>query len=382
MIPRPHDEVRRLIGDLADQAPLRRATSAEEAAGAALVNILLRRAGLRVTTRQLRATTQRRGQYVPLALLGLAAALLAPWSAPLGAGLAICLLLLLLIDGGVAPLPILGARSASQNIIGTREIERPDGAGAARPPRWRVLLLAPLDTPMELRGLARLSGPTRRAQLGRLAIPAMVILSTLAAAWLPTLGWLLAGAAALLALLLLVGAARKADLSQHDSGLGALAALVIAARRLSGLRHVELWVVGVGAAGGDTVGVDLLAALPFQAADSLVIGVEQIGAGQLTYTSREGGLRSRPAGALPLRLAADADAADPLIDAEPRPYRADDSLIAPLRRHGLPGLTIRTQPGPSPAPDTPQPDPQIVERAARLIEGIVRRLEEGKADVK
>lgn len=379
MTPRPHDEVQRLVGDLADQAPLRRATSAEEAAGAALVNILLRRAGLRVSTRQLRAARQRRGQYVPLALLGLAAAALAPWSAPLGAGLALCLLLLLLIDGAIAPLPIVGPRSASQNIVGTREIERPDGAGAAPPPRWRVLLLAPLDTPTELRGLARLSGATRRAQLGRLAIPALAALSALASARLPALSWLLAGAAALLALLLLIGATRPADLSAHDSGLGALAALVLAARRLSGLRRVELWVVGVGAASGDTVGADLLAALPFQAADSLVIGVEQITAGQLIYTTREGGLRSRPAGALPLRLAADADAADPLIDAEPRPYRADDSLIAPLRRRGLAGLTIRSQPDIGLPPAESRPDPQLIERAARLIEGVVRQLE-GRKD--
>jgi hypothetical protein len=159
-----------------------------------------------------------------------------------------------------------------------------------------------------------------------------------------------------------------------DGGSGALAALIAAAGRLSGLGRVEVWAVGVGAAAADPGGVELLARrFPFSPANTMALAIQRLDQGQLVYVTREGALLARPADARLLRLAAAADAADTSIDAEPRPYLADDSMAAPLRRAGIAGLTLLSHPDPAAAAGPV--DPELVERAARLIVGIVRALD-------
>jgi hypothetical protein len=364
-------EIERLAEQLAGDGP-RPAASPAEARAAAVVNARLRRAGMGVSTYELRSASRPGGAYALIAALGLAVAALTPaLPAPSLAG-ALLLLLALLYDAAGAPLPPLRARAVSQNIVGTRAVA---GAGglAPRRPRWRVLILAPLDTPPARRGLARLAGPERGPVLARLAAGALLALAAALAAFAPAAPWPLAlAAAALLLLATLVADMLPLAPGPADGGLAALAALVVAASRLGTLERVEVWAAAVGAAGSDQWGAASLARrFPFEPEMTVVIALEQLDSGQLVYGTREGALVPRRADPLLLRLAAAADGADPRIDAEPRPLAGAGGLAAPLRRRGLRALTVVGRPALAAAPA----DPALIERAARLVAGIVRGLE-------
>jgi len=370
-------EIQALVDQLADQAGLRRPTSPQEATAAAFVNARLRRAGMGVSTYELRVLPRPGGAYAAVGVLGLVAGLLAPLLPFPSFLLAAALLAALLADALLAPIPPVGSRRASQNIVGTRAVAGAAGI-APRPPRWRVLILAPLDTPVQRRGLAMLAGPSRGAAIVRIG-GALLLAGACLLLWLlPGPWWPLAPVAALPFVLLLIGATRPLTVAPGDGGLAALAALVTAASRLGTLEHVELWAVAVGAAGSDPRGVQsLLRRYPFERLSTRVIALEQLAGGQLVYATREGGLRARPADPLLLRLAAATDAADPQIDAEPRALAVEGSLAAPLRRLGYGAITIVASPPPAgpPANGSYRPDPQLIERAARLVVGIVRGLE-------
>lgn len=364
-------ELESLVDQLASAGP-RPPTSPAEARAAAFVNGRLRRAGMGVSTYEVRAVRRPGGAYAAIAALGLLAAALTPLL-PLPSLLcALLILCALLYDALAAPLLPVGPRGVSQNIVGTRAIA---GAGglAPRQPRWRVLLVAPLDSPAPRAGLARLAAPARGPALLRAAAPALLA-GAAAAAWLaPAALWwpALAAAAALFAAVL------AADLlpprpAPADGGLAALAALVAAATRLGALDRVEVWAVAVGAAGSDPRGVaSLLQRFPFERGSTLVIALEQLAGAQLVYATREGGPAAGPADPLLLRLAGAADAADPRIDAEPRAIGVAGDLAAPLRRRGLRALTVLAG---SPAAEAGV-DPAMIERATRLVVGVVRALE-------
>jgi hypothetical protein len=325
------------------------------------------------------------GAYAILGGLGLLAALITPLAPVPSLLLALLLLGATLYDALGAPIPPVGPRHASQNIVGTRAIS---GAGglAPRAPRWRVVLVAPLDTPAAPRGLATLAGPGRGAALLRLAAPALLLAAALLIWLLPGRGpwWLLLLPAALIFALLVAGAMGRPPLAAPpaDGGLAALAALVAAATRLGALERIELWAVAVGASGSDPRGIaSLLRRYPFERASTLVIAIEQLAGEQLVYATREGGLGARRAHPLLLRLAADSDAADPQIDAEPRALDAAGALATPMRRLGFGAITVAARPnqGSAASGDTPGADARaelLVERAARLVSGIVRRLED------
>lgn len=372
---RARDEAQAVLGHLAEFVGPRRPSSPEEASAAAYLNARLRRAGLRVDTRELRAPAFRGAAYAPLAALAALAALVGPLL-PLPSLLMVAWLLLALIaDSLIAPLPGPLRRLPSQDIIANREVDSGE-SDRPRGPRWRVLLLAPLDTPVERRGLARLAGPTRGPTLARLFLAALAATPAgLALAGRPAgILWAAATLFALAQLPLLVAAVTPPAPAASDGGSGALAALVAAVTRLGGLARVELWAVGVGAASADQAGIELLARrFPFPPGETLALSIQRLDRGQLVYVTREGALLARPAAPRLLQLAAAADAADTTIDAEPRPYLADDTLLAPLRRAGIAGLTLLSRPDPSAPPASV--DPALIERAARLIVGIVRGLD-------
>jgi hypothetical protein len=81
-------------------------------------------------------------------------------------------------------------------------------------------------------------------------------------------------------------------------------------------------------------------------------------------------------------MVAAADAADPLIDAEPRAYRGEPTLAWPLlnagrRAVGLIGLDAEGHPALRGSPqDLPeQLDPLMLDRAIRLVVGLVKQID-------
>ncbi|MCX7790524.1 MAG: hypothetical protein N2378_07770 [Chloroflexaceae bacterium] len=368
-------EIEMLVAELAERIGLRRPTSAEEARAAAFVNGRLRRAGMGVSAYELRVAPRAGAVYALFAALGMAGAALAfffPW---LGLLWGLGLLAIALVDAFVAPLPPLGPRRVSQNIVGTRAIAEATGVPPVQP-RWRVVLLAPLDTPPLRHGPAVLAGAGRGAALARLAAAALLAVGALAPLALPGPWWPLQVGAGLLFGLILIGATRPFTPDPSDGGCVALAALVAVATRLSALERVEVWAVAVGAASSDPWGViSLLRRYPFEPERTLVIALESLAAGQLVYATAEGALRSRPADALLVRLAAAADAADPHIDADPRCLATEGVLAAPLRRLGYRTLTVVTHAAPGATPPSSPADTRLAERATRLVAGLVRQID-------
>lgn len=374
MRPGSSDEVVNILTHLTEQVGGRRASSPEEAQAAAFVNARLRRAGMGVTTIPLQVALGRGWLLGPVACFAIAAALLTLWQPLLGLTLALAPLIVLLADSLIGPLAPLGARKASQSIVGTRSVE--GGAGLApRMPRWRVVVLAPLDTPLQLYGLAWLAGPARMAIGGRIAAVSLIVLAAgLALALGQPLWALLSLPAALYLVFLLAGIRDRPPARIPDGGTGALAALLLVAQRLVNLERVELWVAAIGGTSTDTAGLaHFLDLYPFDTTQTLVIALENIAHGQLIYASREGALIPRLADQLLVGLAVAADAADTLIDAEPRPRRIDGSLANLMRRHGYRALTLFSSPA-TPG-DTVDIDPRLVERAARLVVEMVHQLE-------
>ncbi|HWQ14658.1 MAG TPA: hypothetical protein VNL77_17810, partial [Roseiflexaceae bacterium] len=122
---------------------------------------------------------------------------------------------------------------------------------------------------------------------------------------------------------------------------------------------------------------------PFDPETTLFVSLEGIGAGSLCFVT--GGDAGRGRAADPLLLErAYAAAADPRVDAGPRVYRGGTTLAGELRRLGLRALAVTCldaggrvplQASADDAPD--QVDEALLERAARLAVGIVRKLDSG-----
>jgi hypothetical protein len=164
------------------------------------------------------------------------------------------------------------------------------------------------------------------------------------------------------------------------SHAGAVAVLLASAEELNALERTELWAVALGATSSGAGLADFLRRYPFDREMTLFVEIAGIGAGNLSYVTREGVLRERPADKLLLHLAAAADAADPLIDAEPRAYRRE--LAARLLRAGRRALTITCLGTDGETPyrgslnDTPAViDGPTLDRAMRLVAGLVRQID-------
>jgi len=163
---------------------------------------------------------------------------------------------------------------------------------------------------------------------------------------------------------------------------GALAAMLESADTLNALTQTELWAVALGASNSGAGLADLLRRYPFDPQMTLFIGLETIGSGLLSYVTREGRLPQRSADALLVRLVTDTDAADPLINVEPRPYYSEPTLQYALHRGRYRTLTIigldadgnpAQRGSPTDIPD--RIDPTMIDRAVRLIVGLVKQLD-------
>jgi hypothetical protein len=363
----------------------RRPTSLGEARAAAYLDGRLRRAGLRVSADPFRAPRSA-GAAGPLLALPALVSVALYYQLPLPSlalaiwGLALAVALLWWPDAIV-----LARKRPSQNVIATR--------ASSSAPRRRVVLLAPLDSPPAMGRLARLLVDDVRPQLGRvaaygllallalLALPSNLSFEVRRALWLaqfvPTAYLLLLAA---LELWLLRAPATPGAVSHA----GALAVLLTSAEELSVLERTELWAVALGATSSGAGLADFLRRYPFDR-ETLFVELAGIGAGNLSYVTREGVLRERPADARLLQLAAAADAADPLIDAEPRAYRRERTIAARLLRAGRRALTITCLGADGETPyrgsldDTPAVvDGPTLDRAMRLVAGLVRQIDTAK----
>ncbi len=365
------DEVVEVSRHLLTVIGRRQATSLAEAQAAAYVDGRLRRAGMHVNADTFQAPVNAGLLYPLLALLALGTGLLAHWL-PLPASLfALWLLFVALSDALIPFPPLLTIRRDCQNIIGTRASEQR--------PRWRVVLLAPLDSAPDRTTRNNWIAGQRMAVLGRSIALALLALLAFLHAIRPHENWSYAQVLPL-SYLLVTHLLLPVRIGTAPGGAGALAVLLAAAERLNALHTVELWTIALGAtATGNTGLYNLLQRYPFPRTETLFLNLEVLDRGQLTYATREGVLQTQRADPLLIRLAATVDANDPLINAEPRPYHTAPSIAAPLRRQGYRALTFLTHvPADTDlAIDTPlaQIDPQVLERATRLVVGMVQHLD-------
>jgi hypothetical protein len=378
----PQDAIERIAGTIG----ARRATSLGEAQAAAYLDGRMRRAGLRVSADALDAPSGIVWDGIALAPLALASAILYYW-------LPLPSLALLLWDLAIATVaflrpsnPLLARRRPTQNVIATRALETT--------PRWRVVVLAPLDTPAAIGPRARRLIAGTRPLFGRLIATAAMLVLGFAALVGPVeirrLFWY-GQFVAVIYLCVLAGCELWAARARASAGAanhaGALAALLECADRLAALTNTELWAVALGATTTGAGLADLLRRYPFDRQMTLFIGLESIGSGLLSYVTREGWLPQRPADSLLVRLVAEMDAADPLINVEPRPYYSEPTLLQLLHRGRYRALTvIGLDAEGSPAQrgslaDTPeQISPEIVDRAVRLVVGVVKQIDETAAN--
>ncbi|HEX9372834.1 MAG TPA: hypothetical protein VF897_17610, partial [Roseiflexaceae bacterium] len=332
LLRRLQEDPREAIDWIAGDIGARRATSLGEAQAAAYIDGRMRRAGLRVAADAFRAPAGVRWDGLLLALLAVAGVALYYWL-PLPslalAGWNLATATMGWLQPGAMPLT---RKRPSQNVIATRAL---NGT-----PRWRVVLLAALDSPAASGRLARQLTAGARPLLGRVIASALiVVLALLALLALPlelrrALWYAQMLPAAYLAILagLDLWVARAPTTPGAANHAGALAALLESAGALSALEQTELWAVALGATSSGAGLSDLLRRYPFDREKTLFVGIESIGGGRLSYVTREGLLPQRPADAQLLRLVAGADAADPLIDAEPRPYISEPTLARALPR--------------------------------------------------
>ncbi len=356
----------------------RPATSLGEARAAAYLDGRLRRAGMRVTADPFVVAVWEGWDGVAVALLVLAAVALYFWF-PLAAVALLLPALSLALWRVVRPdLPLLARRRESQNVIGTR-------AGPQRAP-WRVVLLAPLDAPPQLPAVLRPLSDPRVLALVRAVACLLVALPALAGLWdVQRLWWYvqMLPAAALLALAAQsVWQGRAASGAGAINHAGALAVLLSTVETLGPTERVELWAVGLGATVPGVGLGDLLRRYPFERERTLFVALESIGAGELAYLTREGLLRQVRADTALLGCAAAADAADPRVNVAPRPYRGA-TLAGRLQRGGRRALAIvclgadgRPPLYADPA-DLPEAvDAALLDRAVRLVAGIVRQIDQ------
>lgn len=353
--------------------------SLAEAQAAAVVNGRLRQAGMQVAVDPFQAASVEDRLAAVLAVSAVAA--MVPYGlVPLPATLA--LLLLLLAEVARCQGWLGRRRVVSQSVVATR--------AANEALRWRLVLVAPLDSPPLLTPLVQALAGTGWASRLRhlLAFVALATLAMLGLAYSMAYWWvlLLLPACYLFAVgLAMLVRTRAAPSPGAVSYSGSLAVLLAAAEQLKGLRHVELWIVALGATTAANTGMhDLLTRYPFEADRTLFIALDGVGQGRLTSITREGPW-SHAADAMLLRLVAAADASDPLIDVEPRPYRATPTVLTPLLQRWR-GLTLATLdltgrvPLQGTTADTAdQLDEQILDRTLRLVVAVARGIDETTA---
>lgn len=370
----PLDAVARIAGTIGPRPP----TSLAEAQAAAYLDGRLRRAGMSVSADPFRAPASIGFDTILLATLALIAVILYYWFPWPSLFLTAWCLLIAIVTSTTRYRPLLAPRRMSQNVIATR--------ATPNPPRRRVILLAPLDSPPRKQGATHILNNDLHTTIGRLvACGLLVFFALLGSIDVQRIWWY---AQVLPTAYLHILALRDIQmmLSPTTQGAvnhaGALAILLASAEELGTLQHTELWAVPLGATQTGAGLTDFLTRYPFDRDHTLFIGIESIGAGSLCYVTREGFLRSRPADPLLLQAVTKADLHDPFINTLPHRSLHEHSLVRPLQHQGWRTLTLTcfgadgNHPYQGNQQDTPDiVDPDILDRALRLVVGLIRQLD-------
>lgn len=359
-----------------DEIDSRRAGGLGEAQAAGYVAGRLRRADYAAAVQSFSAGVSVKIPLALCAILGAASGLVSIagstwrptplWGAIALLGLVVALLLLLAEVGilaiGTGTLRRIVKGKTSQSVVAGR-------AARGKRTQWRVLVVAPLDgpprPPLNRRGLLLLV-----SVLGLEALAVAGLLLT-QAPWLTVVVGICAFGSAVFA----VGIAlRLWDRTPLPAiyGAGELATLLMVAEELEALQSVEVWIVALG---GSTIGTEniraLLSQYPFSAADTCMVNLHAVNGGQPVFVTREGMLRERRSDRMLLGAAADADAADMTIDAEPRRIR-ERTLAQAFAQLRYRTITISSHSDVSPFTT---PEPATIERCVRLVVGMIRGLD-------
>ncbi len=362
----PLEVVRHLVAAIGP----RPATSLQEAQAAAYLDGRLRRAGMHVSADTFRAPVRPASIHRILALGGVVVALVSGWVPLPALLLAAWLLLLVLVDTTIAPLPAPVPHKNSQNIVGNRASEYL--------PRWRVVLLGSIDTRPRAGALSALVGYHPVAIIGRLV--AFSLLALLALLYLVyALDGFWYGQALPVGYLVLTLLPTQSKGDADLGRAGSLAVLLHTAEHLTALRRVELWIVGVGATATGANGLqDFLARYPFQKSETLFLSLEQIDQGHLSYAPFEGVVRHYRADSLLVDVASTVGLTLDTISIDPRPYHSGTSLAGVLHRRGYRALSFVTHNAPEyPIQDDTLADysPHAIESAAAMVMGMVQHLD-------
>lgn len=359
----------------------RPATSAAEARAAAYVNSRLRQAGLEVDLQTFRAVPTESIPRGFLYLVMAASPFVYLYSRPIALGMAILALVVFFAEQ--MAWPILSAwlpGGESQNVVGTRP--------AAQDGRQHLVVMAHMDSGRaNLLFHPRLVGHYRRFYLG--ALVAMALLPILMGlGWLIGDAWLWyaqlapAGFVTVAFLLLLHQELAMPWVPGANDNASGLAVLLHLAEELEGLQHTTLWLVATGSKEAGLHGArSFLRHYPFPRASTYFINLDTVGRGQLGIMVREGALLARTADPELVQLAGESESSDITVDADPRVYHASNTDAQAALARGFRALSIIALEDGRPAfrhwPNDTLENirPELLERAARLVIGIARRLD-------
>lgn len=340
---RRHDplDVMRYLLQIGPRLP----TSVAEAQAAAYVDSRLRRAGLAVGADTFKATAHAGWTGLVYALPALLAVLVLLLDLPVLAAVLLVIYgsLLIVLDAFALPLPSLAPRHDSQNIVAVQACRDSVSDSAPQQPRWRVVLLAPLDTPPTTQGAAVLFGRQPVAHGMRLLCYALLLGLVWAAAPL----WMLALPVLLLCIVAVPPAAQSSTSDVFGSS-GALAAGLATVAQLPQPATVEVWVVALGASTSDDAGItDLLRRYPFDVSETLLICLPHIGEGDLVQLTQTGLLRQHAADPF-LREVFSVIAPGVAVPLGTAVAAAPARFVALLHRRGYRVLALHTRADPEP----------------------------------
>ncbi len=375
------EEYQRTLHVLAEQIGPRPPTSAAEAEAAAYVNSRMRRSGLDVDVQTFRAVRTASLPYGLIYAAGAAAPLVYVYNRP--AALALAVLALLCFTGEALSFPVLSSllpKGQSQNVVGTRP--------PTNEPRQHLIVLAHIDS-----GRANLLFHPRLVRYHRLffllcfaALGALVVLLAIrwvsTALWLWYLQWIPAGYLAIAVVLLLHSELFLPQVPGANDNASGVAALLRLAERIENLQYTTLWLAATGCHESGMHGArQFLRQYPFPRDRTYVVNLDSVGHGQLALIVAEGMLVPRRTDPDLLELASQAEGADIAINGDPRTYHHGntDALVALMRRFRAISVTALHKGRPAywhwPSDTLENLQPELPDRAVRLVEGIARRVD-------
>ena len=366
---------------LTQEIGARPATSAAEARAAAYVNSRLRQAGMEVDVQIFRAVPT---ESIPHGLLYLALAaspFIYLYNRPLALALAVLAVVVFLAEQLAWPIFsswLPGGKS--QNVIGTRP--------SAQDAQQHLIVMAHLDSGRaNLLYHPRWVGSYRRFYLVLLVAVAMLPI-LIGLGWLTGEVWLWyaqlvpAGYITLALLLLLHQEIIMPWVPGANDNASGVAVLLNLAEELQGLQYTTLWLVATGSKEAGRHGArSFLRHYPFPRESTYIVNLDTVGRGQLGIMVREGVLWGRPADPELVQLASESESSDITVDADPRVYYLTNTDAQAALARGLRALSIVALEEGRPAfrhwPNDTLANihPALLERTARLVIGIARRLD-------